>query len=99
MKVTPWTNTELKILRDARDRGMTAKGISSLVLKHRTPSAINHTMRRNGISFRDDDNSLRTVQVSISGNVYEHLKSLATEQGVTVARVCRGILQNAAKEA
>jgi len=91
----PWTEGELKILRDAWVRGMTAKYISLMLLKHRTPSAIYHMMSLSRMTFDDKPCcKTTTVIVGVPLDVYDQLKSSATAQGVPITKLCRTIIKN-----
>ena len=91
-----WTKEELKILRDAWVRGMTAKCISSMVLKHRTPGAIQRALHVNGMKFNGGANykPQPSIVIGVPVEMHEQLKSSAAAQGITVRRLCRDIIQN-----
>jgi plasmid stability protein len=92
-----WTKEELKILRDAWVRGMTTKGISSTLLKHRTLSAINQIMAKHGITLRGRSDRKRALAITIGLPEFmvERLKSSAAAHGVSVNQFCRDIIQQA----
>jgi hypothetical protein len=89
-----WTKEELAILRDAWMRGMIAKSISSMILKHRTPGAIQRAMFLNGMKFNGNLDWIpqRSITIGVPGEMHEQLRSLAAEQGITIRRLCRTII-------